>query len=70
MPYVMFCGLPSSGKTFLKDQLIDYLQNEQKKTVRVICDNDFIADKNSVYFGKFSILNFIEIIKYTLEKYF
>ncbi len=48
----MFCGLASSGKTLMCNQLADYLRNELQKSVRVISDNDFISDKNSLYMGK------------------
>lgn len=47
----MLCGLPSSGKTFTTAKLVDYFNN-LKKNVKVICDNDFINEKNSVYLGK------------------
>ena len=51
MPFVMLCGLPSSGKTSTTSKLVDYFNN-LKKNVKVICDNDFITEKNSVYSGE------------------
>ncbi len=54
MPFVMLCGLASSGKTYYTNLLKEYFQNNLKKTVKVISDTDFIKEKNLVYLGKFS----------------
>jgi tRNA uridine 5-carbamoylmethylation protein Kti12 len=53
MPFVMMVGLPSSGKTYYTNILKDYLENQLKKTVKVISDEKFYyEDKNSIYMGK------------------
>ena len=53
MPFVMLCGMPSSGKTALANKLAGFFKEEHKKVVRLICDNDFISEKNSLYSGNF-----------------
>ena len=48
----MMVGLPSSGKTYYTNILKDYLENQLKKTVKVISDEKFYyEDKNSIYMG-------------------
>lgn len=47
----MMCGLPSSGKTYLTNQLVDYFKNTQNRNVIVVSDSAFIKDKNSLYQG-------------------
>lgn len=52
MPFVMMCGLPSSGKSFYANRLKEYLENEVKKSVKVITDEKFYyEDKNLIYMG-------------------
>jgi tRNA uridine 5-carbamoylmethylation protein Kti12 len=63
MPFVIMCGLPSSGKTYYATLLADYLKNTLNKTVHVINDNMFINNKNEIYIGK---LKFYFIISYIL----
>lgn len=55
MPFVMMCGLPSSGKTYYTSILSDYFKNKLNKNVLVINESSFISDKNSVYLGKTSL---------------
>ena len=52
MPFIMLCGLPSSGKTTYCSQLVDYLKGLDKK-VYVINDSMYCKDKNSVFLGNF-----------------
>lgn len=50
------CGLPSSGKSSLVNQLVEYFKNELKKNVIVINDSIFTtSEKNSIYEGKSKI---------------
>ncbi len=51
MPFIMLCGLPSSGKTLYCSKLEEYLKNLDKK-VHVINDLMYCKDKNSVFLGK------------------
>ena len=51
MPFVMLCGLPSSGKTFYCSKLVEYFKGLDKK-VNVINDSMYCTDKNSVFLGK------------------
>lgn len=51
----MLCGMPSSGKTTLANKLVDYFKDEHKKVVRLICDGNFINNKNSLYPGTFQM---------------
>lgn len=57
MPFVMMCGLPSSGKSYLVAKLVEYLKNDHKKNVHVIDDAAYLSSsKNSIYQGLKSIV--------------
>ena len=49
MPFVIMCGLPSSGKTFYAGILSKHLQEIQHKNVIIINDSMFCNDKNNVF---------------------
>ena len=51
MPFVMMCGLPSSGKTYYAKILSDYIKETLNKNVIIVEDSSFLTDKNSVYMG-------------------
>lgn len=51
MPFVMLCGLPSSGKTHYCNLLVDHFKNTFNKNAHVINDALFCTDKNAVYKG-------------------
>lgn len=51
MPFVMMCGLPSSGKTHYANLLANYLKETHAKNAIIINDQMFCSDKNSVYMG-------------------
>ena len=52
MPFVMLCGLPSSGKTHVTNILANHLREQLKKNVVIINENNFLAEKNSIYIGR------------------
>lgn len=46
------CGLPSSGKTYLVDKLVQYFSGELKKNTLVVNDASYTeTSKNSIYQG-------------------
>jgi tRNA uridine 5-carbamoylmethylation protein Kti12 len=49
MPFVMMCGLPSSGKSHYTSMIKKYLEDAMHKKVVVISDTMFCKDKNSVF---------------------
>ncbi|CAF0841797.1 unnamed protein product [Brachionus calyciflorus] len=49
MPFVMMCGLPSSGKTYYANKLAEYLRTTLNKNVLIVNETPFLKDKNSVY---------------------
>lgn len=51
MPFVMMCGLPSSGKTYYANKLAEFLRSLNKNVV-IVNENPFIKNKNLVYLGK------------------
>lgn len=51
MPFVMMCGLPSSGKTYYANKLAEFLRNNMNKNVIIVNESQFMKDKNSVYMG-------------------
>jgi protein KTI12 len=48
MPFIMLCGLPSSGKTYYCNKLVEYLTTLEKQT-HVINDAMYCNDKNADY---------------------
>lgn len=52
MPFVMLCGLPSSGKTARCNKLAKYLKDTENCNVHVVNDNMFGKDKNKIYSGE------------------
>ena len=52
MPFVMMCGLPSSGKSFYAKVLADHLKNNMNKNVIIVDDGQFLIEKNSVYMSE------------------
>lgn len=51
MPFVMLCGLPSSGKTHYANLIKKYLTETCQKNVVSLTDSMYCQDKNSVYMG-------------------
>jgi uridine kinase len=51
MPFVMICGLPSSGKTYFTNAFHEYLKKNFKIEPVIISETMFIKDKNSIYMG-------------------
>ena len=49
MPFVLLCGLPSSGKTTRCLELKQFLSEKMGKTVNVVSDSEFDVQKNEVY---------------------
>ena len=49
MPFVIMCGLPSSGKTTRARQLEEHLVKEHNSTVIIVSDEEQNIDKNEVY---------------------
>lgn len=56
MPFVMMCGLPSSGKTYYANRLAEYMRSLNKNVV-IVNEDPFIKDKNLVYLG--NLLNLV-----------
>ena len=51
MPFVMMCGLPSSGKTYYANKLADHLRNTMNKNVIRVNESPFMKEKNAAYLG-------------------
>ena len=55
MPLVVITGIPSSGKSKRASQLKEYLEQDHKKTVHIVSDNEVISSsnmsKNALYKG-------------------
>ena len=49
MPFVVMCGLPSSGKTTRCSQLKHFMEEKMGKTVHIVGDDTFEVKKNEVY---------------------
>ena len=51
MPLIVLCGFPSSGKTKICNELVDYLENKSSK-VKIISENALVDEKkNEIYSG-------------------
>ena len=51
MPFVLICGLPSSGKTTRCKQLKKLLEDQENAQVHTFGDHDLNVVKNEVYAG-------------------
>ncbi len=51
MPFVVMCGLPSSGKTSRAHELKAYLNDQKGVNVNIISDHGLDVNKNDVYAG-------------------
>lgn len=51
MPLVIVCGYPSSGKTTVSNRLKTYLEEEKKKNVILISENDLVDKNKNEIFG-------------------
>ncbi|XP_012563024.2 protein KTI12 homolog [Hydra vulgaris] len=54
MPLVLICGFPCSGKTKIAHEIKEYLENEQKKKVIVVSENDLVAEKRNEIYSDFT----------------
>ncbi|XP_065650091.1 protein KTI12 homolog [Hydra vulgaris] len=54
MPLVLICGFPCSGKTKIAHEIKEYMENEQKKKVIVVSENDLVAEKRNEIYSDFT----------------
>jgi len=57
MPFIIMCGLPSSGKTTRTNELKKYFEDNQSKRTIIVSDHRHDVDKNDVYLGSDIIYN-------------
>ena len=52
MPFVLFCGLPASGKTKRAEELKTYITEKYPdRNVNIVSDHNFGVNRNKVYAG-------------------
>ncbi len=52
MPFILFCGIPSSGKTTRAKELATYIEGMGHKVV-VVNEESLKVDRNKTYQGNF-----------------
>jgi len=68
MPLVVFCGIPSSGKTTRALELKAYLEEKHKRNVIILNEENLNLVKKEAYKGIISSRNFLSDLQIILLK--